>query len=101
MRSARARTAGAAEVTRYRFDVGDHQPKLGDSSLWFVVTRGDPKTMANPNEPAASASVQVVRTGAAIVKLVGRAESPAYSAEFVPDAQVKTQVDKLDKALKG
>ncbi|MCF2530628.1 hypothetical protein [Yinghuangia soli] len=89
------------EKTAYQFSFGDHQPKMGDASLWISVTWGDPKTMKDPSEPAISASVQLVRSGAVLVKMVGRSESTAYNAEFVPDAQVKTQVDKVVAALKG
>lgn len=89
------------QKTEYQVMWGDHQPRMGDASVWVSLLWGDPKDMADPNHPEPSASLQFVRVGPNLVKYDGRPESTSYSAEFVPDAQVKAQVDKLTAATRG
>lgn len=89
------------QKTEYQVMWGDHQPQMGDASVWVSLLWGDPKNMADPNHPEPSASLQFVRVGPNLVKYDGRPESTSYSAEFVPDAQVKAQVDKLTAATRG
>jgi hypothetical protein len=89
------------QKTEYQVMWGDHQPQMGDASVWVTLLWGDPKNMADPNHPEPSAALQFVRVGPNLVKYDGRPESTSYSAEFVPDAQVKAQVDKLTAATRG
>ncbi|MCF2526173.1 hypothetical protein [Yinghuangia soli] len=89
------------ETTSYRFVFAVPQPKLADGSAWITVFWSDPKSMKDPTGTANSAEIQLVRSGAVLVKMVGLSESRAYSSDAVPDAQVKTQVDKVVKAVKG
>lgn len=92
-------TNAKGEKTAYRFDVGDHQPKLGDGALWIDVTWGDEKTMADPDAPTMTSRLQFVRVGSALVRFDSRPDNTSSGAEYIPDAQVKAQVDKLSAAL--
>ncbi|MGW0660853.1 hypothetical protein [Streptodolium elevatio] len=88
------------ERTAYRFDVGDHQPQFGDGALWLDVMWGDEKTMADPDAPTMTSRLQFVRVGSVLVRFDSRPENTSFGAEYIPDAQVKTQADKVAAALK-
>lgn len=89
------------QKTVYHLSYVDDQPKnLGDQVMWLDISWGDEKTMADPNAPSLNTRLQFVRMGSVLVKYDTR-PAEVCCADFVPEAQVRVQVDKLAAALKG
>ncbi|MGR6998012.1 hypothetical protein ACU686_07800 [Yinghuangia aomiensis] len=81
------------QKTEYPGDVG--RPPAADGRRLGVgqPALGRSEEHGGPELPGAVRVTQFVRVGPNLVKYDGRPESTSYSAEFVPDAQVKAQVD--------
>jgi hypothetical protein len=62
---------------------------------------GGTRRPSNPSDAANTGRFQVVRVGTALVTFKATPDNASFGAEFVPDAVVKAQVDKLLAAAKG